>query len=196
MPKSNKPAANDAAAGRASVQCLVPQYNVNGNQHHRVPFRDLSHVKDVKKLAQFEKQPHFKTRTEMLEARQVSNMPHISYDCDGDGVVGSQDFVIAKYFDTDHKGSLTKEESKAMKDAVANGFVNNFMWGLEQSGAKRPFAVVQKRGKILSIDNGDDIGTFSNLKNNEISLHFLSKLYNLNVFKRMHFRSFTSTKYL
>ena len=46
-----------------------------------------------------------------------------------------------------------------MHDAVANGFVNKFMWGLEQSGAKRPFAVTQKRGKILSIDNGDDIGS-------------------------------------
>ena len=158
-PTAKKPAADDAAAGRASIPMYVPHYNVNGNQHHRVPFQDLSHVKDTKKLSQFEKEPHYRTRTEMLEARQVSNMPHISYDCDGDGVVGSQDLVIAKYFDRDHKGSLTADESKAMHDAVANGFVNKFMWGLEQSGAKRPFAVTQKRGKILSIDNGDDIGS-------------------------------------
>ena len=84
---AKKPAADDAAAGRASIPMYVPHYNVNGNQHHRVPFQDLSHVKDTKKLSQFEKEPHYRTRTEMLEARQVSNMPHISYDCDGDGVV-------------------------------------------------------------------------------------------------------------
>lgn len=36
-------------------------------------------------------------------------MAHISYDLDGDGIVGGRDLVIAKLFDTEKKGSLTKE---------------------------------------------------------------------------------------
>jgi hypothetical protein len=34
-------------------------------------------------------------------------MPHISYDLDGDGIVGGRDLVIGKLFDSEHKGSLT-----------------------------------------------------------------------------------------
>jgi hypothetical protein len=31
-------------------------------------------------------------------------LPHISYDLDGDGIVGGRDLVIAKLFDKNKKG--------------------------------------------------------------------------------------------
>jgi hypothetical protein len=39
--------------------------------------------------------------------RKTEQMPHISYDLDGDGIVGGRDLVIGKLFDSEQKGSLT-----------------------------------------------------------------------------------------
>jgi hypothetical protein len=39
-------------------------------------------------------------------------MPHISYDLDGDGIVGGRDLVIAKIFDKDQDGRLNTTERK------------------------------------------------------------------------------------
>ena len=41
------------------------------------------------------------SRTKLLEKRKTQNIPHISYDLDGDGFVGGKDYVIAKQFDKD-----------------------------------------------------------------------------------------------
>jgi len=55
----------------------------------------------------------------------------------GDGYVGDRDYVIAKRFDIDQDGILNeKEKSEAIK-ALKNGYENNFVWGLEQSGKYR-----------------------------------------------------------
>jgi len=39
------------------------------------------------------------TKTDMLANRRAEFIPHISYDLDGDGVVGNRDYVIAKLYD-------------------------------------------------------------------------------------------------
>jgi Ca2+-binding EF-hand superfamily protein len=58
-------------------------------------------------------------------------IPHISYDLDGDGYVGGRDLVMAKHFDKDGDGKLNEvERSNAMK-ALANGYEDNFIWGIE-----------------------------------------------------------------
>jgi hypothetical protein len=69
-----------------------------------------------------------------MQDRKKEMIPHISNDLDGDGYVGGRDLVIAKYFDDDKDGRLnTAEKENAMK-ALKEGFENNFVWGIEQSG--------------------------------------------------------------
>ena len=76
-----------------------------------------------------------KTFKKIHQKRKTEAVPHISYDLDGDGFVGGRDLVIAKHFDEDKDGRLnTAEKEKAMK-ALQNGFEDNFVWGIEQSGA-------------------------------------------------------------
>lgn len=59
-------------------------------------------------------------------------MPHISYDLDGDGIVGGRDLVIGKLFDTEHKGSLSKEQREAAFKAIKEeSLENKFVWGIE-----------------------------------------------------------------
>ena len=42
----------------------------------------------------------------------------MSYDLDGDGVVGNRDYVLAKLFDKDQDGKLNQQERKNAEDAI------------------------------------------------------------------------------
>ena len=42
----------------------------------------------------------------------------MSYDLDGDGVVGNRDYVLAKLFDKDQDGKLNEQERKNAEDAI------------------------------------------------------------------------------
>jgi len=44
----------------------------------------------------------------------------LSYDLDGDGIVGNRDYVISKIFDKNGDGKLDKEERIAAFDAIKN----------------------------------------------------------------------------
>ena len=48
-----------------------------------------------------------KTRSIILMQRKTEQIPHMSYDLDGDGIVGGRDLVIAKIFDKNRNGKLT-----------------------------------------------------------------------------------------
>ena len=63
--------------------------------------------------------PH-RTNTDLQANRRREFIPDISFDLDGDGIVGNRDLVIAKLFDKDGDGRLnTGERSNAM-DAIRN----------------------------------------------------------------------------
>ena len=47
-----------------------------------------------------------RTFTDMQANRRKEFVPDISFDLDGDGVVGNRDLVIAKLFDKDGDGKL------------------------------------------------------------------------------------------
>ena len=54
--------------------------------------------------------PKVSTRTELMELRKKDNLPDISYDLDGDGVVSSKDYYLGKRFDLDKDGKLNYSE--------------------------------------------------------------------------------------
>ena len=63
--------------------------------------------------------PH-QTNTELQQNRRKEFIPDISFDLDGDGIVGNRDLVIGKLFDKDGDGRLnTGERSNAM-EAIRN----------------------------------------------------------------------------
>ena len=61
-----------------------------------------------------------RTKTEMLERRKASFRPDLSYDLDGDGIVGNRDFVISKLFDADKDGKLNEQERSNALNAIKN----------------------------------------------------------------------------
>ena len=70
----------------------------------------------------------------MLIERKLKDKPDISYDLDGDGIVGGRDLVVAKAFDKDKDGKLDwNEREEALRSIVVDRFEDRYMWGIEQS---------------------------------------------------------------
>jgi len=136
----------------------VPNYDVHGRQSIRTSFKDKSGYVEQEIPHHWEKPVNIRTRTELVAARRAEKHPDISFDVDGDGVVGQRDYFVGKHFDRDHDGHLNDEEKAAAVQALNDGWLDKFHWGHDQAGCKRPFPVVQRRGKILTINNGDEIG--------------------------------------
>ena len=62
------------------------------------------------------------TRERLLEQRRQADLPHKSFDLDGDGHVSVTDFFLAKKFDVDKDGKLNTEELATAKEALSKGF--------------------------------------------------------------------------
>ena len=61
-----------------------------------------------------------------LMKKKRSNIPDISYDLDGDGSVSAKELFIAKLFDKNNKGKLTKNEILNARNAIKNGILNDY----------------------------------------------------------------------
>ena len=59
-----------------------------------------------------------KTMTDLSAHRHNQRVPDISYDLDGDGLVGNRDYVLAKLFDKDGDGKLNASERRNAMEAI------------------------------------------------------------------------------
>ena len=66
--------------------------------------------------------------------RRQADLPHHSFDLDGDGFVSATDLFLAKRFDADKDGKLNQEEQSAAKKAIGEGYKDQFLFGLERAG--------------------------------------------------------------
>lgn len=77
----------------------------------------------------------------------------MSFDLDGDGIVGNRDLVIAKLYDKDGDGKLNKAERAAAEEGLRNGIDKKMVWNVDQSGPQRSYRILQKRGVVLDADD-------------------------------------------
>lgn len=140
-------------------QGLVPHLNIHGQQHHRTPFKAKQQYENlgVQCHPAWTRVPAYRSRTELIQARRTNMVPHASYDFDGDGVVGQRDYFIGKHFDKDHDDRLDPGERRAAENALKNGWLDKFHFGLDKSGVARQYPVIQRRGIVLDHDNGDEV---------------------------------------
>jgi len=80
--------------------------------------------------------------TDLTANRRREYVPDISYDLDGDGIVGNRDLVLSKLFDKDGDGRLNAAERKNADEAIRNGIDDKMVWNVEQSGALRSFRIM------------------------------------------------------
>jgi hypothetical protein len=102
-------------------------------------------------------QEKYSTKTEMIKARKSQSIPDISFDLDGDGVVGGHDLVVSSRFDHDKDGKLNQSEREEALKALSEGYSSQYIWGCESSGLNRSFRLVQKRGKVIDNEEFNSI---------------------------------------
>lgn len=66
--------------------------------------------------------PQAKTQSEFLARLKHQNIPHESFDVDGDGVVSQEDYRLAKMFDLDGNGVLDIAEQSVGRRIIAEEF--------------------------------------------------------------------------
>ena len=93
------------------------------------------------------------TQTELIQIRKKEKIPDISYDLDRDGYVGGRDLVIAKRYDIDKDGKLNEKEKKEAYEGIAKGIEEEYVWNVDNQGGKRPFRLLQKRGKFIDAED-------------------------------------------
>lgn len=133
----------------------VPNYDVHGHHHHREPYKDKSYLlqEDIRHPKWLQPSPHVRTRSELQQARRKGRVPDPSYDFDGDGVVGHQDFFIGRSFDKDRDGRLTTGERTKAQEALRNGFMAPY------SEVKSDTArIMQRNGVLINDDNIGQVG--------------------------------------
>lgn len=102
------------------------------------------------------KVPKVATRSELLEVRKKVQNPDISFDLDGDGVVGGKDYLIGKRFDYDNDGKLSPDEQLKARAGISE-LENSFIWGCDSTGNNKSFRIVQKRGNVIVNEDFADI---------------------------------------
>lgn len=86
--------------------------------------------------------PHSKTHSDLRKSMRRVNMPHISYDIDGDGIVSQEDYFLAKRFDLDGNGVLDSDEREVGRFIMAQEFFRQHredihLYGDEWKGAEQ-----------------------------------------------------------
>ena len=69
--------------------------------------------------------PPSKTYAEMMQKRKMMNMPDLTYDVDGDGVVSQEDFMLAKHIDDKGTGVLTPIEQEVCRLLMVEEFLRD-----------------------------------------------------------------------
>lgn len=123
-----------------------PRFDTYGNQLlHSNPVQ----IPDAKCPPEWIHEPKVKTYQDVRARLRAERLGDPSFDLDGDGVVGGQDFMLASRFDEDKDGRLNTAELGKARKAIDEGYSDQFLWGCDRSGIMRPFRIVQFRGKII-----------------------------------------------
>ena len=74
----------------------------------------------------FVRNPRFETRSQMLDFRRASMLPHHTFDVDGDGVVSSEDFALAQAFDINKDGVLQDDEKHELRKEMVQTLIAKY----------------------------------------------------------------------
>jgi hypothetical protein len=124
-----------------------PRFDTYGNQIH---YTEPAVLPEVKLRPDWIHEPKTRTLGDIKEQLRQERLGHPTFDLDGDGVIGGHDFMLASRFDEDKDGRLNTAELANAKRALEGGYSDQFLWGCDRSGTKRPFRIVQVRGKIIN----------------------------------------------
>ncbi|CAI2362055.1 unnamed protein product [Moneuplotes crassus] len=156
--KSRSPSdgASSEPASFDLLQHYAPAYNRHGYQimdnKQKCKKGDVL-LEGVKTLGRNERRNY--TLSELQNDHKALNIPHPSFDLNGDGVVSIHELAIAQRFDKDKDGILNAEERKNCLNALKNGFENKLGWNKNKLGTKLGQAQAVKCTKMIPNNNSE-----------------------------------------
>jgi hypothetical protein len=93
------------------------------------------------------------TLQKLKAQRKTMDIPDASYDLDGDGIICSREYFLAKCFDLDRDNHLSNKERSNAMQAIANGYEDQFVWNLEKTNSNNAQRILQIRGKIVQAED-------------------------------------------
>ena len=128
-----------------------PRYDIHGNQ--LPPQSARINLPAVKVPDSWKKENSINTLTQLVEQRRKDAVPDSTYDLNCDGTVSPYEFFVSRLYDADNNGKLTPQQKLAAQNAMVNGELDKFTFGVDASGVLRSFRIIQKRGVILDSDD-------------------------------------------
>jgi hypothetical protein len=131
---------------------------MDGQQHHREPYKDKAGVLSVAERPEWNRIPKYRTRSDMISQRRAARHPDLSFDIDGDGIVSSTDYFIAKQFSQENDHRLNTAERAQAVESLESGFLDQYSFGHDQCGIGRLHTFRHVQGKVITDDNIEDLG--------------------------------------
>ena len=110
------------AEARAKAKKEVAEFEGHYNQYSRPKVSSSIPLRSAFLDPKINNIPKSKTRSELLRKIKANNIPHHSFDIDGDGYVSQEDLLLGKRFDLDGNGLLDPEEVEIGRRIIAEEF--------------------------------------------------------------------------
>ena len=94
-----------------------------------------------------------RTKENLIAERRKKNLPDPSYDLNGDGIVSAREYFLSKRFDNDKDGRLNTAERENTMKALKNGYEDQFVWNVEETGPYRGKRIMQIRGEFVDAED-------------------------------------------
>ena len=104
--------------------------------------------------------PKSNTRSELQRKIKATNIPHHSFDIDGDGYVSQEDLLLGKRFDLDGNGVLDPDEQEVGRRIIAEEFFKAHRHDLQLYGEE-----YQNKSENENIDRVAKAHTFTKIMN-------------------------------
>tara|TARA_B110000305_G_scaffold217773_1_gene257370 strand:- start:54 stop:644 length:591 start_codon:yes stop_codon:yes gene_type:complete len=104
--------------------------------------------------------PKSETRSELMRKIKATNIPHHSFDIDGDGYVSQEDLLLGKRFDLDGNGVLDPDEQEVGRRIIAEEFFKAHRHDLDLFGDE-----YQDKSENENIDRVAKSHTFTKIMN-------------------------------
>jgi len=109
-----------------------------------------------------------RTQSDLRKWKSEVNLPHPSYDIDGDGFISQDDYKLAKRFDADGNGVIDKEEMDAGKRLIAKELWEKYR--MQHFLQKAPITDAQRKSNVddlvkLKDEHGAFMNSFEAVKN-------------------------------
>jgi hypothetical protein len=127
IPRAEKKARPFTEGARVAPARAKKEPAKNDGMERQRRLRGIIYPKSGEGKDGYVKDPQFDTRSRLNEYRRLSNLPHHTFDVDGDGVISQEDFLLANKFDDNGDGVLQDDERHELRKKMVENTIDEYI---------------------------------------------------------------------